>query len=172
MGALYIRQGTKVAPILHGGAQEREKRAGTENVAAIVGFGQAAKLVLANREQEAQRLTELRDSFFHLLQSSLPDIRLNGDAALRLPNNVNISVPGIEGPTLLMNLDRKSVAASSGSACSSGSIEPSHVLKAIGLSDELASSGIRFTLGRHTTPEELQRAAAILTQIAQRLQRN
>ncbi len=172
VGALYIRQGTKVAPILHGGAQEREKRAGTENVAAIAGFGQAAKLILSNREQEAQRLTQMRNDFFHLLQSSLPDITLNGHATLRLPNNVNISVPGVEGPTLLMNLDRKGVAASSGSACSSGSIEPSHVLKAIGLTDELASSGIRFTFGRHTTPEELERAAAILTQIVQRLQRN
>lgn len=171
VGALYIRQGTKVAPILHGGAQEREKRAGTENVAAIAGFGHTAKLALANRKQEAQRLTQLRDGFFHLLQSSLPDIRLNGDAALRLPNNVNISVRGVEGPTLLMNLDRKGVAASSGSACSSGSIEPSHVLKAIGLTDELASSGIRFTLGRHTTPEELERAADILTQLVHRLQR-
>lgn len=171
VGALYIRQGTKVAPILHGGSQEREKRAGTENVAAIVGFGHAAKLVLANREQEAARLTQLRDRFLALLRSSLPDIRLNGHPTLRLPNNVNISVPGVEGPTLLMNLDRKGIAASSGSACSSGSIEPSHVLKALGLSNELASSGIRFTLGRHTTWEELEHAATTLTEIVQRLKR-
>lgn len=170
VGALYIRQGTKVAPILHGGAQEREKRAGTENVAAIVGFGRAAQLAMETSEQEAQRLTQLRDGFFQRLQYSLPNIRLNGDATLRLPNNVNVSVPGVEGPTLLMNLDRKGVAASSGSACSSGSIEPSHVLKAIGLSDELASSGIRFTLGRGTTQPELEHAAEILTQIITRLQ--
>ncbi len=169
VGALYIRQGTKVAPILHGGAQEREKRAGTENVAAIAGFGRAAQLVMETREQEAQRLTQLRDGFFQRLQHSLPTIRLNGHATLRLPNNVNVSVPGVEGPTLLMNLDRKGVAASSGSACSSGSIEPSHVLKAIGLSDELASSGIRFTLGRGTTQAELEHTAEILTQIVTRL---
>lgn len=173
IGALYIRQGTKVSPIVHGGAQEREKRAGTENVAAIVGFGKAAQLLLSDpdRDAETQRITSLRDGFLNRLRQLLPDARLNGHPTLRLPNNVNVSVPGVEGPTLLMNLDRRSVAASSGSACSSGSIEPSHVLKAIGLSDALASSGVRFSLGRDTTQNELDHAADTLAQIVHRLRK-
>ena len=171
VGALYIRQGTKVSPLVHGGAQEREKRAGTENVAAIAGFGKAAQLLCADPDRDAHkgRMEILRDGFLDTLRQTLPDLRLNGHASLRLPNNVNVSIPGVEGPTLLMNLDRQGVAASSGSACSSGSIEPSHVLKALGLSDALASSGVRFSLGRDTTPDELARAAAILAQIVHRL---
>jgi cysteine desulfurase len=174
VGALYIKPGTKVSPILHGGAQEREKRAGTENVAAIVGFGKAAQLLQSrpNRDADREQMTLLRDAFLARLRTALPDLRLNGHPMLRLPNNVNVSVPGVEGPTLLMNLDRHGVAASSGSACSSGSIEPSHVLKAIGLTDDLASSGVRFTLGKDTTPEELSQAADIFISIIQRLKRN
>jgi cysteine desulfurase len=168
-GALYIKQGTKVSPILYGGAQEREKRAGTENVAAIVGFGVAAQQAVQNREREAERLQDLRDRFLALLRATAPGLRLNGHPTLRLPNNINVSVAGVEGPTLLMSLDRKGVAASSGSACSSGSIEPSHVLKAIGLPDSLASTGVRFSLGRGTTIEELQRAAAIFGDLLHRL---
>lgn len=200
IGALVIAQGMKVAPILHGGAQEREKRPGTENVAAIVGFGKAAQMLttpsgeasLPNREKQVTeehqpeisqkkkppsesicsqsiQIAGLRDSFLNCLHEALPDARLNGHPTLRLPNNVNISVPGVEGPTLLMNLDRQGVAASSGSACSSGSIEPSHVLKAIGLTDALASSGVRFSLGKGTTAEELESAAAIFIRIVRRL---
>lgn len=171
IGALAIRQGMKVSPIIHGGAQEREKRAGTENVAAIVGFGKAAELMLARREEDTKRITALRDRFMARLIALVPDVRFNGHRSLRLPNNVNVSVAGVEGPTMLMNLDRLGVAASSGSACSSGSIEPSHVLKAIGLPDTLASSGVRFTLGRQTTEAELERAAAIFAQIVERLRR-
>ena len=171
IGALYIRPGTKVSPILHGGAQEREKRAGTENVAAIVGFGRAAQLLTGQRDRELERtrLTALRHDFLRQLLALVPDLRLNGHPTERLPNNLNVSVPGIEGPTLLMNLDRKGVAASSGSACSSGSIEPSHVLKAIGLPNDLAANGIRFTLGKDTTAEELTRATEIFAQIVLRL---
>jgi cysteine desulfurase len=169
VGALYIQAGTKVAPILRGGAQEREKRAGTENVAGIVGFGTAAELTLARRETDADRMRSLRGGFLERLRAAIPDLRLNGHPTQRLPNNVNVSVPGVEGPTLLMNLDRAGVAASSGSACSSGSIEPSHVLKAIGLPDDLAASGVRFTLGRETTETDLERAAEIFAGIVQRL---
>jgi len=168
IGALYIRQGTKVSPILHGGAQEREKRAGTENVAAIVGFGRAAQLTRERRAADAARLTALRDRFLALLRQAVPGLRLNGHPTLRLPNNVNVSVEGAAGATLLMSLDRLGVAASSGSACSSGSIEPSHVLKAIGLPDSLASSGVRFTLGRGTTEAELERAADLFAQAVRR----
>jgi cysteine desulfurase len=169
-GALYIRQGLKVSPLLYGGTQEREKRAGTENVPAIVGFGRAAERAKERRETDTGRIAQMRDRLIALLLEAVPDLRLNGHPTLRLPNNVNVSVPDVEGPTLLMNLDRKGVAASSGSACSSGSIEPSHVLKAIGLSDSLASSGVRFTLGRDTTEDELEQTAAIFTEIVRRLQ--
>ena len=169
IGALYIKQGTKVSPLIHGGAQEREKRAGTENVAAIVGFGKAAELTMRRREMDAAQIEILRDRFLALLRDQIPGVKLNGHPTLRLPNNLNVSVEGAEGATLLMNLDRFGVAASSGSACSSGSIEPSHVLKAIGLTDALASSGIRFSLGRYTTEAELTRAAVIFAEVAARL---
>jgi cysteine desulfurase len=170
-GALYIRQGVKVSPQIHGGAQEREKRAGTENVAALVGFGKAAELSSARRDTDSAHLMALRERFLDLLRAAIPDLILNGHPTLRLPNNINVSVPGTEGTTLLMNLDRKGVAASSGSACSSGSLEPSHVLKAIGLVDTLASSGVRFSLGRTTTDTEIVQAAEIFAAIVQRLRR-
>lgn len=169
IGALYIRQGLKVSPLIHGGAQEREKRAGTENVAAIVGFGQAACLARLRREADRTRLTALQARFLARLRALIPGLRLNGHPTLRLPNNVNVCAPGAAGATLLMSLDRQGVAVSSGAACSSGSIEPSHVLKAIGLTDSLASGGIRFTLGRTTTEEELDRAADIYGRITARL---
>ena len=169
IGALYIRQGTKVSPTIYGGAQEREKRAGTENVAGIVGFGRAAQLTVQRQATDAATLVVLRDRFIADLHAAIPGLCLNGHPTLRLPNSVNVSIPGVEGPTLLMSLDRLGVAASSGSACSSGSIEPSHVLKAIGLPDALASSGIRFTLGRATTEAELQRTVAILAEIVSRI---
>ena len=170
-GALYIRQGVKVSPLVHGGAQEREKRAGTENVAALVGFGRAAELSLVRRDPDSAHLTALRDRFLALLRAAVPDLILNGHPTLRLPNNVNVSVPGAEGTTLLMNLDRKGVAASSGSACSSGSLEPSHVLKALGLADTLASSGVRFSLGRTTTEAEIMQATEIFAAIVHHLRR-
>ncbi len=169
VGALYIKQGTKISPQIHGGAQEREKRAGTENIAAIVGFGHAASLTQLRRETEPSHLEKLRDGFLVKLQTVIPDLRLNGDRLLRLPNNLNVSVSGVEGPTLLMNLDRHGIAASSGSACSSGSIEPSHVLKAIGLNDSLASSGIRFSLGRLTAEDELDYTAQTFGEIVAKM---
>jgi cysteine desulfurase len=171
IGALAIKQGTRVSPIVHGGAQEREKRAGTENVAAIVGFGKAAEIARNRRTVDAESLAALRDWFIGRLRQRLPGVWLNGSSTSRLPNNVNVSIDGVEGATLLMNLDRRGVAASSGSACSSGSIEPSHVLKAIGLPDALASSGIRFSLGRGTTQDELDRTVNILGRIVDRLSR-
>src|SRR5262249_21233262 len=143
---LYIRSGTKVSSIIWGGAQEREKRAGTENVAGIVGFGKAAELMHPIRENEFERISALRDAFFVQLFDEIPDIILNGPRKRRLPNNLNISIAGVDGAAVLMMLDRAGIAASSGSACSSGSIEPSHVLKAIGLPQDLAASGIRFSL--------------------------
>lgn len=160
-GALYVRRGVKLSPILHGGAQERERRAGTENVAAIVGFGAAARLAAARRDADALRLTALRDRLIERLLRNAPGARLNGHPTVRLANNVNISVPGVDGAALVMGLDLRGVAASSGSACSSGSIEPSHVLAAIGMPRELAASGLRLTLCRTTTEAEVDQAAGI-----------
>ena len=169
VGALYVRTGVKLSPLIHGGSQERERRAGTENTAGIVGFGAAVELMQRSRETESARLSGLRDHFIARLFDSIPDIRLNGPRTPRLPNNVNTSIAGVDGAAVLMSLDREGIAASSGSACSSGSIEPSHVLKAIGLPTELASSGIRFTLGRPTTREQLEETVDALARIVRRL---
>lgn len=169
VGALYVRTATPLAPMQLGGAQERERRAGTENVPAIVGFGVAADLAIDRIPQDGARLTALRDGFIRILTSLTPGLTVNGHMSARLPNNVNISVDGADGSTLLMNLDRLGVCAASGAACSSGSIEPSHVLKAIGLSPERASGGVRFSLGRGTTEEELTKVAHIVSGITNRL---
>jgi cysteine desulfurase len=171
VGALYIKTGTKVSPILFGGSQERERRPGTENAAGIVGFARAVELAVACRETESARLSALRDRFIEDLLNAIPGIRLNGPRQERLPNNVNISIEGVDGAAILMNLDRAGIAASSGSACSSGSIEPSHVLKAIGLPDPLASSGVRFSLGRATTMKMLEETTETLAEIVRRLRR-
>jgi len=169
VGALYARTGVPLSPILVGGSQERERRAGTENTAGIVGFGEAVGL-LKDTESEGSRLTALRNKFIADLLAAIPDIRLNGPAgAYRLPNNVNISIAGVDGSAVLMNLDRAGIAASSGSACSSGSIEPSHVLTAIGLPPDLAASGIRLTLGRSTTESDLDETVGVLSNIVHRL---
>ena len=160
-GALYVREGVAFRPWLYGGQQEREKRAGTENVAAIVGLGEAVSLNPLP-EAEGTRLTTLRDHFIREVQLRIPDAKMNGDPAERLPNNANFSFPGCDGATLLLMLDMHGIAASSGSACASGSIEPSHVLLAIGASPDVARSAVRFSLGRATTPEELEVAATVL----------
>ncbi|MCC6728023.1 MAG: cysteine desulfurase [Chthonomonadales bacterium] len=169
VGALYVRAGTAVEPLMYGGSQEREKRPGTESVAAIVGFGRAVEVAEERRAGEAGRLASLRDRFVELLQTAIPGLRLNGPSERRLPNNVNVSIAGIDGAAALMALDRAGIAASSGSACSSGSIEPSHVLMAMGLPADLASSSLRFTLGRSTTWRDLEGAASALAGIAARL---
>ncbi len=167
-GALFVRDGVPIEPFLHGGAQERQRRAGTENVAAIVGFGEAVRCLLPEREALAARLSALRDSFLHQLRARLPQIVLNGHPSLRLPNNVNVSLPGMDAETLLVALDRAGIAASSGSACTSGSIEPSHVLTAMGLPAEIVRSALRFTLGRETTAGDLAQTVETLAAIAAR----
>jgi cysteine desulfurase len=162
VGALYVRKGVRFMPWLHGGQQEREKRAGTENAAGIIGFGKAAELLPTWREAEAVRLVALRDRFIASVRDRLPDARLNGHPTERLPNNANLAFPGADGETLLLALDLHGVAASSGSACASGSIEPSHVLLALGLPLSLARAAVRFSLGRGTTEEDLTYAADVL----------
>ncbi len=157
IGALYARRGVKWSPLLHGGQQEREKRAGTENAPAIIGFGAAATLLPSWREAEAVRLAELRDRFITGVRERLPDVLVNGarEPGRRLPHIANLSFPGADGETLLLSLDLRGVAVSSGSACASGSIEPSHVLLALGLPASLAGSAVRFSFGRGTTADDL-----------------
>jgi cysteine desulfurase len=169
-GALFVRSGIPIEPLLHGGGQERERRAGTENVPAIVGFGEAVRLLLPEREAEAARLTNLRDFFLAELRCRIPHVVLNGHPTERLPNNLNVSFPGLDAETLLLALDRAGVSASSGSACTSGSIEPSHVLTAMGLPEDRVKSAIRLTLGRGTIREQVCRAVDILAGIVARLQ--
>ena len=168
VGALYVRSGIPIEPLLHGGGQERERRAGTENVPAIAGFGEAVRLLLPEREAVAARLTLLRDTFLAALRQRVPSMVLNGHPAERLPNNINLSFPGLDAETLLLTLDRAGISASSGSACTSGSIEPSHILTAMGLPDDRVNSAIRLTLGRDTTRAEVDRAVDILAGIVTR----
>lgn len=161
-GALFVRKGVGFTPWLHGGQQEREKRAGTENVAALVGFGVAVELLPTWRDATAARVADLRNAFVASVQSRFPGARLNGHPTNRLPGNANLSFPGIKGETLLLALDLHGVAASSGSACASGSIEPSHVLRALGLPPDVAAGAVRFSLGRDTTAGELDLVVDVL----------
>ena len=168
-GALYVRSGVPFEPLLHGGGQERGRRSGTENVAAIAGFAEAVRLMLPEREAEADRITGLRDTLLGLLREHIPGVVLNGHPTERLPNNLNVSFPGLDAESLLLSLDRAGISASSGSACASGSIEPSHVLTAMGLPEDRVNSAVRFTLGRSTTREEIDRTVEILAEITERL---
>lgn len=155
IGFLYIRKGVKIRSFIHGGAQERKRRAGTENVPGIVGYGEAARLAEESREERTARERELRDYMIERILKEVPYCRLNGDQKRRLPNNVNISFEFIEGESLLLMLDGYGICASSGSACTSGSLDPSHVLLAIGLPHEIAHGSLRLTLGKETTKEEI-----------------
>ena len=169
VGALYIRRGTPIEPILHGGGQERGRRSGTENVAGIVGFAAATQTMLRDRALLAAKWSRMRDKFIDDLMRRVPGVSLNGHPILRLPNNINISVPGVEGEAMLLNLDLAGIAASSGSACSSGSIEPSHVLMAMHLPDNRLRSALRLTLGRSTSDGDLAYALDALVSTALRL---
>lgn len=162
VGALYIRAGTPLQPLMVGGGQERERRAGTENVAGIVGFAKAVEIAEARREEDARRLTALRDWFIAQVQERIPDTILTGHPVQRLPGNAHCRFVGAPADSLLIALDRAGIAASSGAACSAGSLEPSHVLLALGWDEEAAQQGIRFTLGRHTTHEELGYVVEVL----------
>ncbi|MGC9364696.1 MAG: cysteine desulfurase NifS [Fidelibacterota bacterium] len=169
VGALYIRKGTRITPLIHGGDQERRRRASTENVPGIVGLGKAVEIARDVITGEMRRQSGLRDAFIKKILTTIPDSRLNGSTVQRLPNNINISFKGIEGESILLNLDMYGIAASTGSACSSSSLEPSHVLLAIGLDHELAHGSVRFSLGKHTTAEDLNRVAEILPGIVRKL---
>lgn len=169
VGALYIRKGTKIESLAKGGGHERGRRAGTENVPGIVGLGAACAIAAAELESENRRLTELRDRLIKGILERIPDVVLNGHPTERLPHNVNISVKYVEGESMLLNLDMKGIAASSGSACTSGSLEPSHVLIAMGVPHEVAHGSLRLTLGRMTTAEDIDYVLATLPEIVARL---
>ena len=169
VGVLYVRTGTKLEPLLHGGGQERGLRAGTENVAGIVGLAAALKKALDHRPGEAAALAGLRDALIDGIRRRVPGAVLNGHPVRRLPNNVHFSFPGVDGESLLLNLDLAGVAASAGSACTSGSLEPSHVLTAVGLPKELAASGLRLTVGRHTTEEDVAAVVDIVAETIEKL---
>lgn len=169
MGALYIKNGVKLDNFIHGGAQERGKRAGTENVAGIVGLAKALELATGNLDENTARLTKLRDKLIKGITERIPFCRLNGHPTKRLCNNVNFSFEFIEGESLLLMLDMKGVAASSGSACTSGSLDPSHVLLAIGLKHEIAHGSLRLSIGDFTTEDDVNYVLDILPPIVQRL---
>lgn len=169
IGFLYIRKGVKIKSFIHGGAQERKRRAGTENVPGIVGYGLAAELADKTMKERTAREIELRDYMIGRLLNEIPFCRLNGDAVKRLPNNVNISFEFIEGESLLIMLDMKGICASSGSACTSGSLDPSHVLLAIGLPHEVAHGSLRLTLSAETTKEDIDTTVEAIKEIVGRL---
>ena len=161
VGALYIRQGTRIDPFMHGGAQERGKRATTENIPGIMGLAAAIELATENLEEKSARISSMRDQLIDRL-TALPYVRLNGHRTERLPNNVNISVRFVEGEALLLRLDLAGIAASSGSACTSGSLDPSHVLLAIGLPHEIAHGSLRLSLSDTTKQEDIDYVLSVL----------
>jgi len=171
VGLLYIRKGVKIKSFIHGGAQERKRRGGTENVPAIVGFSVAAEMANNNIKSESERLIPIRDEFIKKIMATIPFAKLNGDPINRLPNNINISFEFIEGESLLMLLDNAGISASSGSACTSGSLDPSHVLLAIHMLHDIAHGSLRLTMGLDTTKEDMDFVAESLVWIVDRLRK-
>ncbi len=169
VGALYIRKGVKVEPLIHGGGHERGMRAGTEDVAGAVGFGAAAELVLRDREEQMARLGSLRDRLEAALRERVPDLIVNAGRAERVPTILNVSIPGASSEVLLVTLDLEGIAVSSGSACSSGGVTPSHVLTTMGLPAEVAGPSVRFSLGRETTAADIDRVIEIFPPLMERL---
>ncbi|MFC2013958.1 cysteine desulfurase NifS [Chloroflexota bacterium] len=169
VGALYIKRGTKLISFMHGGEQERRRRASTENVPGIVGFGKAVEIAQQEMNEEAERLTYLRNQLIKGILEQIDHTHLNGHPVKRLPNNVNISVNYVEGESMLLNLDLDGICASTGSACSSSSLEPSYVLLALRLPPEQAHGSLRFSLGKWTTEEEIERVLEVLPKVVAKL---
>ncbi len=168
-GVLYIKRGTPYLPLIHGGGQERDRRSGTENIPGIIGLSLALAAADTAREETSELCSGLRDKIIESVLEQIPGSRLNGHATQRLPNNANFSFTGVEGEPILLGLDMAGIAASSGSACSSGSLEPSHVLLALGQSAEIARGSLRLTLGRENTQEEIEYLLEVLVDLVQRL---
>ncbi len=169
IGALYVRRGVRFRPMIIGGGQQRGRRAGTENVAGVVALGKAAELELLHLEEATAREKRLRDRLEQTLITTIPDCEVNGDPAQRLPNTTNIGFKYIEGEAILLHLNKHNICASSGSACSSGSLEPSHVLRAMGLPYTILHGSIRFSLCRYTTEAEIDAVLAVMPSIVERL---
>lgn len=169
VGALYIKRGVRVTPLIHGGHHERNRRAGTENVIGIVALGKASEIALRDMDEVASRVKMLRDRLEKGIMERIPHVRLNGHPEKRLPTTLNVSFQYIEGESILLNLDMKGIAASSGSACTSGSLEPSHVLMAMGIPPEIAHGSVRFSLGRDNTEEDIDYVLEVLPPIIERL---
>ena len=169
VGVLYERKGIRLPSYIIGGEQEKGRRAGTENVAGIVGLGEALELAVTNMSETSARMTRMRDRLIEGIESTIPEVKLNGHRTKRLPNNVNFSIKYIEGESILLMLDMAGIAASSGSACTSGSLDPSHVLLALGLTHEVAHGSVRMTLGDDTTDEDIDYVLETLPKVAYRL---
>ena len=169
VGCLYIRSGLKLRSFIHGGAQERSRRAGTENIPGIVGFGKALERAVRKKKKKIKKETELRDYLIKQIYEKIPYCRLNGDRSRRLPGNVNFSFQFVEGESLLIMLDMKGICGSSGSACTSGALDPSHVLLALGLSHELAHGSLRLTLSEENTREEMDTVVEAIAEIVGKL---
>ncbi len=169
IGALFIRDGVKLGTLIHGGGQERGKRSGTENVAGIVGLGKACEIVREEIDKQESRVKELRDELYDGISRRICGVWLNGHTQKRLSNTLNLSFEGVEGESLVMNLDLEGIAVSTGSACSEGNVEPSHVLLAMGLSKGLTISSLRFSLGRFTEKEDIDRVIEVLPGIVERI---
>ncbi len=169
VGVLYERKGIRLPSYIIGGEQEKGRRAGTENVAGIVGLGEALELAVTNMPETSARMTRLRDRLIEGIEATIPEVKLNGHRTKRLPNNVNFSIKYIEGESILLMLDMAGIAASSGSACTSGSLDPSHVLLALGLTHEVAHGSVRLTLGDDTTDEDIDYVLETLPKVAHRL---
>jgi cysteine desulfurase len=169
VGALYIRKGIRIAPLIVGGHHERNRRAGTENVAGIVGLAKAIELASQQMQEEAQKIKSLRDRLQAGILEKIENVYLNGHPQLRLPNTLNMSFEFVEGESMILNLDLEGIAVSTGSACTSGSLEPSHVLKAMGIDPAIAQGSLRFSLGRDNTQEDIDYILSLLPNIVSRL---
>jgi cysteine desulfurase len=165
-GALYVKAGLKLKPLIDGGGQERGLRSGTENVASIIGLAKALDLVQTSRHQEAKRLQDLQQLFFKLVEEQITTAQINGSKKYRLPNNVHLTIPGQDNERLLIQLDEVGIMAAAGSACSASSEEPSHVLRALGLSDAEAQASLRLTMGHTTTEDKIRRCLQVLNEIS------
>jgi cysteine desulfurase len=169
VGAIYIRKGVRITPWSHGGHHERSRRAGTENIPGVVGFAKAIEIVVKGIDEQNKHLRHLTETFYKKLVDTIPDVILNGDLERRIPNTLNLSFKGVEGESIILSLDLKGVAVASGSACTSGTLEPSHVLSAMGIDPAIAQGAIRFSFGRDNTMEDVEYVASLLPEIVERL---
>ncbi|MCJ7458661.1 MAG: cysteine desulfurase NifS [candidate division Zixibacteria bacterium] len=169
VGALYIRRGVRLTPLAHGGHHEKSRRAGTENVPGIVGLAKALEIAHSDMQEEERRLKSLTETFFKRVTERIPDVFMNGHPVLRIPNTMNVSFKGVEGESIILNLDLKGIGVASGSACTSGSLEPSHVLSAMRVPGDLAQSSLRFSFGRSNTIDDVNYVVEVLPEIISKL---